>query len=163
MTPNIPTLCPAPEGMEWHEDPEDAGAFVASSSVGRVFIKRVDDHPRPWLLIVRKGSDSITLYVTEKDLPSAYRRALVAVGLASPWTSEVPTVPGVYVVRSNSRQTGGEMFRLYDEDEHGDAGERPWVDAHGRHRTISQMSGCLFLPLPLPLSDVPCPQPPKET
>lgn len=81
----------------------------------------------------------------DADLPSAYRRALQAVGLASPWTSEVPTTPGLYAVVNADHTPVGVFVR--------DDGVPCWLGHDGRRHPGEFPNGARFCP---------CPQPPKE-
>lgn len=83
----------------------------------------------------------------EEDLPAAYNRALTAVGLASLWTSEVPTTSGQYLLNDSD----GNLSHL-------------WTLTDGRWSTLTE-SGRVsndggWAPF---IVFLPCPQPPKET
>ncbi len=94
-TDDLTRMCPPPEGMEWHED--GYGGFIAQAPNRTL---RIDPEAEERIRVSAWNvDDNVHFFATLTDLPAAYRRAMVAVGLASPWTSEVPTQPGHYLVR----------------------------------------------------------------
>lgn len=97
MTPFDLTQCPPPEKFgPWRSMPSDT--FITTGDVGRVRVRAVPGWG--WKIDAEYcGTTHGCEAHTDADLPAAYRRAMVAVGLASPWTSEVPTQPGDYLVR----------------------------------------------------------------
>ena len=113
----VSSLLPPPEGMEWREDPDFAHAFILTFADGAVYLRQPTGLVAgQWQLCAEKGDDCIVIYITVPDLPSAYRRALQAVGLAPDaekedmrrrltWTSEVPTTPGRYLVDEPGKET----------------------------------------------------------
>lgn len=148
MTPIDLTQCPPPEGWPaWERDNDFANSFVLRGGGGAVYLRQPTGLPSgQWQLCAEKGDDCIVIYTTLADLPSAYRRALQAVGLVSPWTSEVPTTPGLYVVSEPDWD-----IALYEFD----ASDNSWRLARGGNWVQDKMfdPGTLFMP---------CPQPPKE-
>ncbi len=148
MTPIDLTQCPPPEGMEWR--PDGAVGFMCCSKTldGRVIVIN-PAYPTfgvHWSVTAEAGGEVFaSRAVTLADLPAAYRRALQAVGLASPWTSEVPTEGDLYLVRYPSG-----WIQLTSHIMSG-----AWLPASGRIKGLNKFPpGTLFMP---------CPQPPKET
>jgi hypothetical protein len=106
----VSTLLPPPEGMEWREDPDFAHAFILTFADGAVYLRQPTGLVAgQWQLCAEKGDDCIVIYITVPDLPSAYRRALQAVGLAPDaekedmrrrltWSEDVPTGDGLVLV-----------------------------------------------------------------
>ena len=147
MTPFDLTQCPPPEGWgPWKEDDDFASAFVLRGGDDAVYLRQPTGLPAgQWQLCAEKGDDYIVIYTTLSDLPSVYRRALVAVGLASPWTSEVPTQPGLYAVVNADHTPVGVFVR--------DDGAPCWLGHDGRRHPVEFPNGARFCRVP---------QPPKE-
>ena len=143
MTPFDLTQCPPPEGMEWHED--GCGGFIAQAPNRTL---RIDPEAEEGIRVSAWNvDDNVHFYTTLADLPTAYRRALIAVGLASPWTSEVPTEAGWYAAAEPD--WGVDLYEF-------DSSDNSWRLARGG----DWIEGKLFDP---GTRFMPCPQPPKET
>ena len=145
MTPFDLTQCPPPEG--W-------GSWLETKPATEWAVRRKE--PREHVRVTRHGDTfAVSVMTSEemyhgpwtaaRDLPSAYRRALQAVGLASPWTSEVPTTPGLYAVVNADHTPVGVFVR--------DDGVPCWLGHDGRRHPGEFPNGARFCP---------CPQPPKE-
>lgn len=147
----VSSLLPPPEGMEWrHYDPD---GLIAAEDGKTVIVDPEDDNRirvSAW-----NGDDNAHLYTIPTDPPSAYLRALTAVGLAPDaekedlrrrltWTSEVPTQAGAYAVTWANK---------IDSDVYGwtrfDGGTHPWQNDDGARSTDAEMRqhGARFLPL----------------
>lgn len=143
---DINRLCPPPEGWsEWVETKPHT-EWVTRRTEPKEHI-RITRHEDTFAVSVLTSEAMYHgPWTPDADLPSAYRRALVAVGLASPWTREVPTSPGEYLVK----QPGVRVFVL-------DHDGRDWVPPTPRDKAALFW---MYLPPPGTLFMRISPQPP---
>ncbi len=144
MTPFDLTQCPPPEGWGSWLETKPATEWAVRHKEPREHV-RVTRHGDTFAVSVMTSEEMYHgPWTAARDLPAAYRRALQAVGLASPWTSEVPTTWGDYIVRGHKTRGRGTIWTL---------GEDGWINPNG-NVCMAPTFAALFMP---------CPQPPKET
>ncbi len=152
-TDDLTRMCPPPDGMRWEAG--NGGHFLCVSE--RRDGRQVHIDPT-WVAnfglfkVVATGAGLDghhgVWFRGDADLPAAYRRALQAVGLASPWTSEVPTEAGRYLVA----RPGKLDVLIYTRSNY--RPERPWCSpTSGWCKADIFPDGTLFMP---------CPTRPKE-